>query len=190
MRLPSQEVRSVDNAGRPSETDFKFKKSIQRFMHNAGKLIETAKLVTERIVVGSPTGDDLGDGTINAEEVYDNGSRVLTERAGQTIEAGFDNEPYSIGTITTGTVTIDPINGQHQTLTNNGAFTLSPASVTKYATVSLHIINDASAGAVTFTGWGKKYPSGALTTTDEDEFNIVIYFFGSAGADYAIFARQ
>jgi hypothetical protein len=185
MRLPSQDVRTVDNAGRPSETDFKFKKSIQRFMHELTKVLEVPK-----IIVGSPTGGDLGDGTINAEELYDDGSRVLTERAGQTIDAGFDNEPYDLGTITSGTLTIDPINGQHQKVTFNGTFDVEPATVTNYSSVSLHVTNGSSAGSPDFSAFNKKYPSETLTTTDTDQFNIVIYFFGSGGADYAIFRRQ
>jgi hypothetical protein len=185
MRLPNQEVRSVDSAGRPSETDFKFKKSIQRFMHQLTKVLEIPK-----IIVGSPTGGDKGDGTVNAEELYDDGSRVLTERSGQTLEAGFDSDRYDIGTVTSGTVTIDPINGQSQQLTANGAFTLSPASVTNGSFVSLHVTNGSSADTVTFTGFTKKYPSETLTTSNGHKFNIVIYFFGSDGADYAIYRRQ
>lgn len=190
MRLPNQDVRAVDSAGRASETDFKFKKSIQRFMWQAQKLVETASVIAGKVLVGSPTGGDKGDGTVNAEELYDDGERVLTERAKQTIKAGFDNDRYSLGTLTSGTHTVDPQDGQHQGATFNGSFTLSPASVTKDSTVVLHVTNGASAGTVTFTGWGKKYPSQSLTTTNGHKFTIIMYFFGSDGADYAIFARQ
>jgi hypothetical protein len=115
---------------------------------------------------------------------------ALTVAADQTIEAGFDNLPYSIGTISSGTVTIDPTNGQHQTLTSNGAFILSPASGTNHSTVVLHVTNGASAGSVTFAGWTKKYPSETMTTTNGDKFAIIMYFYGSLGADYAVFKRQ
>lgn len=188
MRLPNQDVRSVDNVGRSSETDFKFKKSLQRFVHNAGDV--WSRLISLGAVFGSPTGGDKGDGAVNAEKLYDNGERVLTERARQTIKAGFDNTRYSLGTLSSGTTTIDPRNGQHQGATFNGSFTLSPASVSKDSTVVLHATNGASAGTVTFTGWTKKYPSQSLTTTNGHKFTIIMYFFGSNGADYAIYQRQ
>jgi hypothetical protein len=130
------------------------------------------------------------DGTADYPVLKQDGELVLTERARQTIKAGFDNDRYSLGTLSSGTHTIDPQNGQHQGATFNGSFTLSPASVTKDSTVVLHVINGASAGTVTFTGFGKKYPSQSLTTTNGHKFTIIMYFFGSDGADYAIFARQ
>lgn len=143
----------------------------------------------------SRTADYMGqyvklDGTADFPVLKEDGESVLTERARQTIKAGFDNDRYSLGTISSGTHTIDPQNGQHQGATFNGSFTLRPASVSKDSTVVLHVTNGASVGTVTFTGWGKKYPSQSLTKTNGHKFTIIMYFFGADGADYAIFARQ
>lgn len=183
MRLPNQDVRSVDDAGRSSETAFKFNKTVQRFMWQAAKIWETAK-----IIVGSPSGGDKGNGTLNAEEIYEDGKRVFVQEGNAT--KGLQHTPVDHGTVSSGTVTLSPLDGFFQKLTNNGAFTLN-ASTSYCGSVVLHVTNGASAGAVTFGGdFLKKYPSGSLTTTNGHKFTITVYFFGSDKADYSIQARQ
>jgi hypothetical protein len=180
LPVPGYQNPSVDGKGRSSAESFRWQKSVSRDL----------KAMTESQVVGDPSGGNKGEGTINAEELYDNGNRVLTEAGRQTLAAGFDTTPYDHGTKSSGALTIDPLNGQYQIVTCNGAFTLSPASTTKYATVLLHITNGSSAGTVTFTGFNKKYPSGSLNTTNTYKFSVFIYFYGSLGVDYAIQPRQ
>lgn len=183
MRLPNQDVRSVDNAGRSSEAAFKFNKTVQRFMWQAAKIWETAK-----IIVGSPSGGDKGDGAVNAEEIYEDGKRVFVQEGNAT--KGLQHTPIDHGTVTGGTLTISPLAGFFQSVTNGGAFTLQ-ASTSYYGTIVLHVTNNASAGAVTFGGdFLKKYPSGTLTTTNGDKFVITVYFFGAGKADYSIQPRQ
>lgn len=180
LPVPGYQNPSVDGKGRSSAESFRWQKSVSREL----------KAMTESQVIGYPSGGNIGDGSLNAEALYDNGNRVLTEAARQTLDAGFDSTPYDHGTKSSGTLTIDPLDGQHQIVTGNGDFTLSPASTTKHTTVVLHLTNGASAGTVTFTGFTKKYPSEALNTTNMHKFAIIIYFFGSMGVDYAIFGRQ
>lgn len=183
--VPGYEGRSVDGAGRSSESSFRWQKSVGRSL----KSLQDIGL-PDALTLGEPTGGDQGPGTINVEEVYEDGNRVLTEAGRRTLSAGFDSTPHDHGTKSSGTLTIDPLDGQHQIVTDNGAFTLSPGSTTKYTTVILHVTNGSSAGAITFTGFTKKYPSGSHVTTNTYKFNIILYFNGSNGCDYAIQPRQ
>jgi hypothetical protein len=173
--VPGYEGPSVDAKGRSSESDFRFKKSLSRFTKALGDL-------------GLP--DSLTIGQVNADELYDDGNRVLTEAGRQTTAGGFDATPHDHGTKSSGTLTIDPLDGQHQIVIGNGGFTLSPGSTTKHTTVILHLTNGSSAGTVTFTGFTKKYPSGSLDTTNAHKFAIILFFYGSDGCDYSIQPRQ
>lgn len=115
----------------------------------------------------------------------------LLVAGGQEIQGGFTTEEFEISTPANGaTVTIDPLNGQKQRITNNVAgFTIEPSD--ECGDVELRIINGASAGTITFSGFHHNYPGGAdLTTVDEDEFVVFIFGFGAAGTDYIVQARQ
>ena len=144
--------------------------------------------VIDSLVVGEPTGDNKGLGSVNAEELYEDGLRVFVQRGNAT--AGLDHTPYAHGTKSSGTLTIDPLDGFFQTVTNGGAFTLSPVSSSFYGSVALHITNNGSAGTITRTGWTKAMLGDSLTTTNTHKFTVFMYFFGSLGADYLIKARQ
>lgn len=72
----------------------------------------------------------------------------------------------SLGTITTGTVTLDPGDRPLQSYTNGGAHTLAPGANTGY--LLLDITNNGSAGAITVSGWTKVV--GAFTTTNGHKF--------------------
>jgi hypothetical protein len=79
---------------------------------------------------------------------------------------------YNAGTTSANsTLTLDPANGNMQTAINGGAFTLAvPASDTS---ICLHLVNNATAGAVTLTGYTKT-DGDLLTTTNGDEFFVYI----------------
>ncbi len=94
------------------------------------------------------------------------------------------------GTVTGGTITIDPLAGFTQSVTNNGAFEVVPVSGDPLGWCALHIENGSAAGAVTFTGFTKRYPSSLLNTTNTHKFSVVFWFFGTFGVDYMIMARQ
>lgn len=183
MRLPNQDVRAVDSAGRASETDFKFKKSIQRFMWRAAKIWETGK-----IIVGAPTGGDKGDGTLNAEEIYEDGKRVFVQEGNAT--KGLQHTPVDHGTVTSGTLTISPLDGFMHEAICGGAFQIDvPTNL--WGSAVLHITNAAGAGEITFSSnLQKKYPSAKHETTNGNKFSITFYFFGTHKADYSVQPRQ
>ena len=91
--------------------------------------------------------------------VYNNASVNLT--AGYTATAD-----ASIGTVASGTVTPSQALGDYHTLTNNGAFTLNPPSLTAPANSAsgvIEVYNGASAGTITLTSWTKV--NGSFDTT-------------------------
>ncbi len=115
-------------------------------------------------------------------------STVLTTGNTATITKGYAVTPYSGGTVSSGTFTPDPANGNYQYYTNNGAHTLAaPASD---CAIDILITNGASAGAITFSGYTVGSSTGsALTTTNTSKFIISIRRINSV-ATYSIYALQ
>lgn len=115
-------------------------------------------------------------------------STVLTTGNTATITKGYTVTPNSIGTVSSGTTTIDPTAQNYQYLTNNGAFTLAaPASD---SAVDLLVTNGASAGSITFSGFTVGSNTGsALTTTNTNKFIISIRRINSVST-YSIYALQ
>lgn len=85
----------------------------------------------------------------------------------QTITGGANVTSKSLGTISSGTLTPDPGDRMLQHYTANGAHTLAPGSVT--GSYLLDIVNGASAGAITTSGW-TKVSGDAFTTTNGHKF--------------------
>jgi hypothetical protein len=85
----------------------------------------------------------------------------------QALTGGARVTSKSLGTITTGTVTPDPGDRPMQHYTNNGAHTLAPG--TNKGAYYLDILNGASAGAITKSGWTKE-TGAAFTTTNAHKF--------------------
>jgi len=83
-------------------------------------------------------------------QAYD--ADTLFADTSDNLTVGFTTDEYAHGTISTGTVTVSLTVESIQTLTNNGAFTLAPpASGAGHA--EIWITNDASAGAITTSGF-------------------------------------
>ena len=87
---------------------------------------------------------------------------------------GFTATAYSIGTISSGTVTPDPTNGNLQYYTNNGAHTLAVPSVSGDYSIVILVTNGASAGATTISGSYTKSSGDSLTTTNASKFLLFI----------------
>lgn len=94
-----------------------------------------------------------------------------TQVIGLKVGQGYHGEEYDIGTVSSGTETPDPENGQFQTLTNGGAFTLAPT--TKVCSFRVKITNNASAGAITTSGFDI-VAGDSLTTANGDKFYAFI----------------
>lgn len=111
---------------------------------------------------------------------------VLT--GNQTITGGYAVTPNNLGTVSTGTTTPNPANGNYQFYTNNGAHTL--AAPTSDCAIDILVTNGATAGAITFSGFTVGSSTGsALTTTNAHRFVISIRRI-NAVATYSIYALQ
>jgi len=82
---------------------------------------------------------------------------------------------YNAGTKSSGTYTPSPSDGVFQRAINGGAHTLAPPSASPGDSVSLIVqyTNNASAGAITTSGFDK-VSGDALTTTNGDDFMFFI----------------
>lgn len=90
------------------------------------------------------------------------GTDYLDKATTSLLTAGYTATSFSLGTVTTGTVTPSAANGNFQHLTANGAFTLAPPSAT--CCIDIEVLNGASAGAITTSGFTKVNGDSYATT--------------------------
>jgi len=83
---------------------------------------------------------------------------------------------FANGTKSSGTFTPVPANGEMQSYTNGGAHTLAPPALS--GAILMTITNDASAGAITTSGFGDVFGD-AFTTTDAHIFLCLIIYDGT-----------
>lgn len=136
-----------------------------------------AKAVTKRGSTALAAGD-IPSGAI-IEVTYD-GTRfqfngcydavTLKSNATADLTAGYTATDYNAGTKSSGTFTPDPYNGNFQYAVNGGAHTLAPP--TSSCTMIIQYTNNASAGAITTSGFTKV--TGTFTTTNGDDFMCYI----------------
>lgn len=100
----------------------------------------------------SITGLVKGNGA-SAPTAATAGTDYLDKGTTSLLTAGFTATSFSLGTVTTGTVTPSAANGNFQHLTANGAFTLAPPSAT--CCIDIEVLNGASAGTITTSGFTK-----------------------------------
>lgn len=115
-------------------------------------------------------------------------ANVLRSDTTKAITVGYTVTPYSGGTVSSGTFTVTPANGNYQYYTNNGAHTLAaPASD---CAVDILITNGASAGSITFSGFTAGSVTGSpLTTTNTHKFKISVVRINGVST-YSIYALQ
>jgi len=109
---------------------------------------------------------------LDGKEAVD--AEILKADTDANLTAGYTATPTADGTKTSGTYTPTPVGGNFKTAVNGGAFTLAAPTATGSYTLIVHVTNDASAGAVTFSGFNKTVGDSLLTTTDGDDFFIYI----------------
>jgi hypothetical protein len=84
----------------------------------------------------------------------------------QNLTGGFTATSDNDGTVSAGTYTPDPLTGNFKYITANGAFTLAPPAAE--CSIVLEVLNGASAGAITTSGFTKV--DGAYSTTNTLKF--------------------
>ena len=92
----------------------------------------------------------------------------------QTITGGANVKPYSLGTYSTGSYTVDCGKGPLQYATNGGSFTLAAPS--NDGACDILIINNGSAGTITFSGFtiNSNYVGAIPDTTNAHQFIISV----------------
>lgn len=149
-------------------------------------LAKQAHIVTARLLgrATAATGvvEVLDEATVRTILGY------LRPDVSSNLTKGMTATEHDNGTVTTGTLTPDPTNGNMQKYTNNGAHTLAPPSATGSYTIVLDVTNGASAGAITTSNW-TKVTGDPLTTTNGHKFRFYISK-GQAGSHLAVQAMQ
>lgn len=109
--------------------------------------------------------DDAGTETALADP------NTLKANVTDTLTVGYTTTSYSDGTVSTGTLTPNPDLGNMHHYTNGGAHTLAPPASS--CSMIIEITNNASAGAITTSGFTKV--TGTFTTTNGHKFicNVV-----------------
>ena len=113
------------------------------------------------------------------------GTPALLDLEEQELTGGARVTSKSLGTITSGTVTLDPGDRPLQHYTNNGAHTLAPGS--SGGSILLEIVNGASAGAISTPGFTKV--NGSFTTTNAHKFHCSVVV-GNAYSSLTIVSLQ
>jgi hypothetical protein len=93
--------------------------------------------------------------------------------ADQTLSGGANVTANNIGTVSSGTTTLDCGTSPLQYMTNNGAFTL--AAPANDGSCIIRVTNGASAGAITFSGWTVGSNTGdAYATTNTNKYDLFV----------------
>lgn len=130
------------------------------------------------LVIGSPTGGNKGSGTANAAgTIYQNNNAVFVQT--QAASGGVIWSTFNHGTVSSGTIFPSAAVCAKQQVTNNGAFTISSASL-GVGDVELLIINAASAGAITYSSFTKQFTGDTYSLTNGNAY--VTFFYGLAGS--------
>lgn len=117
----------------------------------------------------NPITPDLGTLTINGVEVTTTAA-VLNLLDSQNLSGGFIQTNYDAGIQSSGTFTPDPLQGNSQRATNNGAHAIAPFA--QSTNVSIEYTNGASAGAVDISAFDIQ--KGAFTDNPGDVFLVNI----------------
>lgn len=140
----------------------------------AGTSVGGLKLnnATSGYVELKPMTGALGSSIITFPAVTDTVAVLGT--ADQLLSGGANYQSYSIGTVSSGTTTIDCGKNPAQYITNGGTFTLAAPS--NDGACLIIITNNGSAGVVTFSGFSVGSSTGdVLTTTNTNKFTISIW---------------
>jgi len=136
----------------------------------ATKLTTNANTATDNSLVryDGTTGKLVKDGAVIGTDVQAYDADTLKADVADVLTAGYAATPYNAGTKTTGTFTPDEANGNMQYAVNGGAHTLAPP--TNNCTLVIQYTNDASAGAITVSGFTASDTTATSTTSGDDFF--------------------
>jgi len=105
---------------------------------------------------------------LDAKEAAD--AEIIKADADDNLTAGYTATAADDGTKSSGTYTPAPAGGNLKRIVNGGAFTLAAPTASGDYTIIVQVTNNASAGAISTSGFSKTTGTGNLTTTDGDDF--------------------
>jgi len=149
-----------------------------------GAGVDTATDVLNIIDTGSTASKKITVAELGIALQTDTALQLDT--ADQALTGGVIPTSLSLGTISAGTTTPDPGDRPLQHYTNGGAHTLAPSS--NAGSVFVDITNNASAGAITTSGF-TKVTGDSFTTTNGHKFRCAISI-GNAGSLLQVQALQ
>lgn len=118
------------------------------------------------------------------------GSSILTAAGGLNLAGGFTSTEANLGTPTNGsTIAPSPLTSLKQFVRNNVAgFTIAASGLV--GDVELTILNGATPGTISFTGFDKQWAGDPLDTVAGHRFVAFLYGFGAGHGAYLIKALQ
>jgi hypothetical protein len=138
-----------------------------------------------QIVVDYSTGQLYSRGIYQTTPSYSAWQTYLSTTANKTISGGFNVTVYNAGSAS---FTVNPLNGNYQYFTNNGAATITaPGSD---CAVDLLIINGATPGAITFSSFQVGATGGSMTPPTANYEYIVSIRRIAGYSTYSIYAMQ
>ncbi len=126
-----------------------------------------------KVAVSAVTSTELGylSGTTSAVQTQlDN---RVTSDADDALTGGYTTTADNDGTFSSGTYTPTPSGGNMKRIVNGGAFTLAAPSASGDYTMVIQITNNATAGAITLSGFNKT-SGNPFTTTNGHDFFVYI----------------
>jgi hypothetical protein len=137
------------------------------------------------LTIQPPTGA-LGSAVLTAPDVTDTLATIGT--ASQALSGGVHLTPHNYGTVTSGTTTLDCGFNPAQEMVNGGASTIAAPANDGQCIVL--VTNNASAGAISFSGFTVGSNTGAsLDTVNTHKFSIFVWETNGVAA-YNVFAHQ
>lgn len=121
--------------------------------------------------VGPTTGSAIQKASSGGLTAATAGTDFMRPDTTSALTAGFTSASVSAGTKSSGTYTFDPTAGAVQHATNGGAHTFAPPAT--MGAWMLDYVNNASAGAITTSGW-TKVDGDPFTTTNGNSFRCMI----------------
>lgn len=100
-------------------------------------------------------------------------AEILKADTDDNVTAGYTATADNDGTKSSGTYTPAPSGGNLKRIVNGGAFTLAAPTAAGDYTMVIQMTNNASAGAITVSGFNKQ-SGDSLTTTSGDDFFLFI----------------
>ncbi len=121
--------------------------------------------------VGPTTGSAIQKASSGGLTAATPGTDFMRRDTTSALTAGFTSASVSAGTKSSGTYTFNPTAGAVQHATNGGAHTFAPPAT--MGAWMLDYVNNASAGAITTSGW-TKVDGDPFTTTNGNSFRCMI----------------